>query len=718
VELAGQAKELVARRRKLTLERNLKGRQEFEKASFPSIESDTLKALEGQQRVVEERLTLIERRLGLLQEQAGVLKTLAKFYAENLDTLERYRRTAEKKVTATSFAEVYSVVNDGVMALPAWLRSIPTETRLWWSSSENRERARQRAAAAGVVLALALLLYVAGLWWLRRWPAAAGSRSLLLELAHGVLLPMVLYGATRGLVAWDPSLPRGAARFAVFFAFLALYRVLRASAEHVANRYPPCDPFRPWAVWALRYWIALWFVADFLSGVGASKALVFLAWALLKLGLFLLALGCLHVNREPLLAISRVAEEGRLARWGRYYNDRVPQLYLGGLVFLLVVGAAGIAGYEELAGTIMRRSFLSLLLAIGSMSLVRLALHGLQRLLSGLPENRRNSLLEPLGTALGVAAGGLAVLLLVDLWVPSVSAWRLLTSEAVTVAGKRVLGCLLLGGLAVLASRLASFSLQVFGHALLARVGSEAAVRRQRTLTPLLESMAKLAIYCVAALLILRELGFDPTPILAGAGVLGLAIGFGAQSLVKDVITGFFILAEDLISVGDVVDLDGKIGLVEAMTVRTTKLRFFSGELRTIPNSEIRQIGNWNRGFMRAVITIGVAYESNIEKAMKVLLELAWDYHRQHLDIMLAAPEVHGILEFGSSDIKIRAVFMVKPMKQWDVEREFKRLLKQAFDEHGIEIPFNRQVVYLRQDTAAERTPEPPEPPAEPQPQS
>jgi small conductance mechanosensitive channel len=194
---------------------------------------------------------------------------------------------------------------------------------------------------------------------------------------------------------------------------------------------------------------------------------------------------------------------------------------------------------------------------------------------------------------------------------------------------------------------------------------------RAKTLIPLLQSVSKYVIYFIAGVMVLKELGVDTTGIIASAGVVGLAIGFGAQSLVKDVLSGAFLLFEG---------------------------RKFSGELRVIPYGEVASFGNFNKGYMRAIVKVGVAYEQDVEKGMKTLEEIANKWAEENKDIVLEPPVIQGILSLGSSEVTLRVAIKVKPMTHWGAERELKRRIKDTFDEKGIEIPFPRQVVYLKKE--------------------
>ena len=223
-------------------------------------------------------------------------------------------------------------------------------------------------------------------------------------------------------------------------------------------------------------------------------------------------------------------------------------------------------------------------------------------------------------------------------------------------------------------------------------------LQRANTLVPLLQNISRYVIYFIASAMALKKFGVDTTAIIVSAGVVGVAVGFGAQSFVKDVISGAFIFFEGTVSVGDVIMVGEHSGTVEAINLRNIHLRKFSGELRVIPNGEVSNFGNLNKGFMRAVVEVGVAYEQDVEKGMKVLEKIADKWAEDNKDIVLESPVVQGINSLGSSDVVLRVAIKVKTTTHWGAERELKRRIKNEFDKKGIEIPFPRQVVYLRKE--------------------
>ncbi len=238
---------------------------------------------------------------------------------------------------------------------------------------------------------------------------------------------------------------------------------------------------------------------------------------------------------------------------------------------------------------------------------------------------------------------------------------------------------------------------------------------RAQTIGLVLKSSASIVIYSIAVMLALAELGINLAPLIAGAGIVGVALGFGAQSLVKDFLSGLFMLAEDQYGVGDVVDLGEASGVVEVVNLRTTKLRAVDGTVWHIPNGEIRRVGNMSQQWARALLDVEVAYDTDLGRASTVVKEVAdelWQEDSWRTQI-LEEPEIWGVQTLGASGIAIRLVVKTQPGEQWAVTRELNRRIKDRFDTEGIEIPFPQQVMWVRRDegSSAHRE-DPPEPPA------
>ncbi len=221
--------------------------------------------------------------------------------------------------------------------------------------------------------------------------------------------------------------------------------------------------------------------------------------------------------------------------------------------------------------------------------------------------------------------------------------------------------------------------------------------KRAETLSRIVNQVSLVLIVLVVGMLIMKELGFDIAPIVAGAGIAGLAVGFGAQNLVKDVITGFFILLENQFRVGDVVSIAGKNGLVEAINLRTTVLRDLEGNVHVVPNGAIETVTNMTREWSRIVLNVGVAYKESVDRVMEVLAELGktMEADPEFGPKILEPLTILGLDSFGDSAIVIKVMFKTRPLTQWAVGREFRRRIKNRFDEEGIEIPFPHLTLYV-----------------------
>jgi moderate conductance mechanosensitive channel len=221
------------------------------------------------------------------------------------------------------------------------------------------------------------------------------------------------------------------------------------------------------------------------------------------------------------------------------------------------------------------------------------------------------------------------------------------------------------------------------------------AEQRIDALSSVLRSVVTFVIWLVALLMCLGEVGIDLAPLLAGAGVLGVAIGFGSQSLVRDFLSGMFILIEDQFGVGDIVDLGEASGTVEAVSLRTTRLRAVDGTVWHMPNGEITRVGNMSQHWSRALLDVEVAYDTDLEHARRVIKRVADELWREDTSV-LDEPEMWGVEQLGASGIALRLVVKTTPSAQWKVSRELRERIKLAFDEEGIEIPFPQQMVWNR----------------------
>ena len=260
---------------------------------------------------------------------------------------------------------------------------------------------------------------------------------------------------------------------------------------------------------------------------------------------------------------------------------------------------------------------------------------------------------------------------------------------------------IVIGTSAYLITRIAHFlidSLQIF---LVSRDDSPLGLlerkKRVETLGQLLRVVATLLVMGVAVLMVLSLFSVDIRPILTGAGIAGLAVGFGAQNLVRDVIAGFFLILEDQVRLGDVVSINGKSGLVEAIRLRTIVLRGHDGTVHVIPNGVITELSNMTKDFSFAVLDVGIAYEEDVDAVVEVLRSVAAELRADpvHGPNILEPLEVLGVEAFNEASVQLRVRIKTVPIQQWSVGREFRRRIKLAFEARGIEFPSRQLTVRL-----------------------
>lgn len=221
--------------------------------------------------------------------------------------------------------------------------------------------------------------------------------------------------------------------------------------------------------------------------------------------------------------------------------------------------------------------------------------------------------------------------------------------------------------------------------------------KRAETLARLLQQGVLILLWVMAIMVILLEIGVEIAPLIAGAGIVGLAVGFGAQNLVKDVISGFFMILENQVRVGDVVVVNGTGGLVEMINFRTIVLRDLSGTVHIFPNGSINTLANMTYLWSAIVLDIGVAYKENTDRVVEVMRAVSAEMRQDERfgPNMLEDIEVFGVDAFDDSAVVIKARIKTLPIKQWEIGREYRRRLKHAFDREGIEIPFPHRTIYF-----------------------
>ena len=274
-----------------------------------------------------------------------------------------------------------------------------------------------------------------------------------------------------------------------------------------------------------------------------------------------------------------------------------------------------------------------------------------------------------------------------------------LKSMAILEASLRILLIVMVAYVVIRAIR---FGLKKFGQVLLTwreredkeRIANE---KRVQTLTGLIRTICLTGVWVVAIIMSLEQIGLDITPILAGAGIVGLAVGFGAQNLVRDIINGFFMILENQVRVGDVAVVNGTGGLVEAISFRTITLRDLSGTVHIFPNGTVTTMANMTKEWSAYVMDIGVAYKENTDHVTELMRAVGEDMQQEEQfgKKILEPIEILGVDAFGESEVVIKARIKTRPIEQWTVGREYRRRLKMAFDREKIEIPFPHRTLYM-----------------------
>jgi small-conductance mechanosensitive channel len=272
---------------------------------------------------------------------------------------------------------------------------------------------------------------------------------------------------------------------------------------------------------------------------------------------------------------------------------------------------------------------------------------------------------------------------------------NIMSSGSFLWLGQRILGVIVTVAMARLLLR--------FGAVLIDRVlepppqlkGRYLQEKRSKTLNSLLKSVLRYFVYFIAILVILDIFELPTASILASAGIAGLAVGFGAQNLVRDVITGFFLIFEDQFSVGDYISAGGAEGIVEGIGFRVTKIRDFGGQLHFIPNGVIDKVSNFSTGNMRVLLDIRISYRTDIDYAITVLNDECGKIAAAN-ERIVEGPKVLGVQELADSGVKLLIWAKAEPMEQWGVTREIRRRLKERLDQEGIEIPYPHTIVITR----------------------
>jgi small conductance mechanosensitive channel len=601
----------------------------------------------------------------------------------------------------------------------------------WLERQIQDEQARQRwSEIAGKLLAILLAGLIAGLvtkFLLRRPAQFLNAQQgetllmqlLLLALATVVeLLPVLVFAAIATFVTplTEPAArTRGVAGVLIAATVwargvLAIARV--ALLSPLAQRlYPLGEETRNYLyIWMRRfaycgaYGYAIALCAWYFGAPGAIDGLLtrFIILVLAILGIIFVL-----QNRASVAAWLRGDEGPDQIRWRVLRNRLSETWHILAIVYL--IGTFGVYALNTEGGfaLMLRATALSLVVISGAAILARFAERLLRRsfavdpaLKERLPHlearaNRYTAVLAGMSVATIYA---LAALALLEAWGIGAFTWLATLAQQPAARNLIALAIVLVGGVALW---------EFFSSMIERRLASidHGARSRARTVLPLLRTTVLVILITVAALMVMSQIGLNIAPLLAGAGIAGIAVGFGAQALVKDVITGFFMLIEDTFAVGDRVDVGGgHVGVIEAVSIRNFRLRDIQGVVHTVPFSAITTVLNMSRDFAYVVCDAGIVYKEDPDRVIEVMREAGktiaeeprWSRY------VLAPLEILGLERFTDTAMIVRARLKAAPPYQLELGREFNRVLKKAFDRHGIEMASVNQLNYLKQPNAAE----------------
>ncbi len=655
--------------------------------------------------------------------------------------LEQQKAAAERVSVKTAAAEALELLAARVAGLTgsasALLDAVGQSPRLLreWSTTLRDAEVRQRWLLVGgrllVVLGTGFLAAGVASWLTRglkrrvQGAAEYAVTARLLRLSAQLivdLLPILVFAlvAYLALTLVDPRQETRLVAVALINASILSRLILAVSAFLLA---PESPQLRLWrfddeTAQYGQHWVQRLSVIAVYGFVGLQAALLLgldfgIYQTLLRL-LGLIILGLLLVliaqNREDVgRAISggredAIDEPRRLSSLRRGLG-RV--WHLAGGLYLLIAYAIWALQIENGAQFVLKATLMTLAIFAATLLLLRATDRLFERglwlsedLRTRLPglEQRLNRYFPMLRKIIKFLLVGLAALLIANAWGVDALTWVTEGSGRVLVGA--LLNILLILLVALFLWELASGTIERYLAAVDPQGDTRARSARTRTLLTVARNALMVVLILVSTLMVLSELGINIAPLLAGAGVVGLAIGFGAQRLVQDVITGVFILFQDLMSVGDVVKLGDKAGVVEALSIRTVRLRDLTGTVHTIPFSSIEGVSNLTRDFSFYVFDLGVAYREDVD-AVIALLKRIGEELRADAEIgplILEPLEVFGLDAFGDSAIMVKGRIKTLPIKQWQVGRAFNRLVKKRFDEHGIEIPFPHRTLYFGRD--------------------
>jgi len=665
-----------------------------------------------------------ERREAFVKDLKNLIKLreVAKRDAERVERQTEKREVLAIEKAFISFESVFrGILDAGANTASLVARAPEAVGKVKSSLSEPESRSKLLRLlgdiAAGIVIAL-----IVGLLLRRYSPtrderknglpsrAAAGFIRLILGVAPYAALLVSLFV----LFEVYPSFPFGQTVVLLIFLVVFFYRLaiavfgaLLAPEDEGMRILPLSDESANYFwVWAVRFtnYAAFYFLLTgslLVAGV-AGPSFLFIRGFLLIVFPLMISVFIMQIAREIRTRYETPQENPKGS--GNSFKKTlnlvvrfwpIPALFYSWILFLFLI-----AQYEKAYIHLFRATLWTAITVVALFLVLRVLDWAFERLFAvserikarfpGL-EQKTNQYIRLMRRAFGVVVVIFSLGFIVQFWGIPVSV--IVASRVGSLIILRATAILITIGVVIAVIEISQF---IAARLLEERKGKKL-TKKRKTLIPLINTVIKIAAAFIGGIVVLDQLGVNTRPILAGAGIVGLAVGFGAQTLVKDVINGLFILLQDLISVGDVAVFGDKGGLVEAVGLRTVTLRDLAGNVHVIPNSSIETVTNMTKGFSRYVFDVGVAYRENVDEVMEVLREIGEEMQNdpQYKKDILEPLEILGVDQFADSAVIIKARITTKPIRQWAVGREFNRRMKKVFDQRGIEIPFPHHTIYM-----------------------
>jgi small-conductance mechanosensitive channel len=620
-----------------------------------------------------------------------------------------------------SFTAKISELESGLSRVIAGIPGALGDAKSFLSGENNRSRLMTFFLNLGV----AILLALAALWPTRK---AIGKitqrvRGVSSKVLIGLLMILLetlpaIVSLVAVFVLFDlfPSFPLAQSIALLFFSILifyrlalALFRVLLSPEKETIRILSIADESANYYwIWIQRFanYSGFYFLITYILSLFEPSAQNFMVIRGILLLTFplMLSVFIFQIAKDLRLKLANLKKEGEgpHKKWGRIYGPLLKYWPILAVCYTWVIFLFTIFNYEK-GFEYLIKSTLGTVITVIALVLASELLHLLFRRLFAVNEKvkarfpgleeKTNRYIRILQKILGKIMGIIALGVIANIW--GIPVGSIVASKTGSLIILRALAILATAGVVLAIIETSQFLSDQILKA--KRWKKRETKQKLKTLVPIVRTAIKIAVGFVGGIVILEQLGVNTGPVLAGAGIIGLAVGFGSQTLVKDLINGLFILFEESVRVGDYADLGKHAGTVEAVGLRTIRLRDVNGNVHVVPNSSIESLTNMSKEYSRSVVDIGVAYKEDVDEVMEILKGVGEDLQKdpKYGTNMIEPLEIFGLQSFEDSAVVIRVRLTTKPLKQWGMKREFQRRVKKVFDQQGIEIPFPHRTIYM-----------------------